>query len=51
MNSDAEVGGDQDNSYKDFLAFVQEDFGPPVDNELAIILERIWGKAKFLERI
>ena len=46
MDSDVEVEGDQDNSYKDLLASVQEDFGPPIDTKLADVLERIWGKAK-----
>ena len=47
MDSDVEVeGGDQDNSYKDFLAPVQEDFGPPTDTKLTDVLERNWGKAK-----
>ena len=30
VDSDVEVEGDQDNSYKDLLASVQEDFGPPI---------------------
>ena len=46
VDSDVEVEGDQDNSYKDLLASVQEDFGPPIDTKLADVLERIWGKAK-----
>ena len=46
MDSDVEVAGDQDNSYKDLLASVQEDFGPPIDTKLADVLERIRGKAK-----
>ena len=46
MDSDVEVEGDQDNSYKDLLASVQEDFGPPIDTKLIDVLERIWGKAK-----
>ena len=46
VDSDVEVEGDQDNSYKDLLASVQEDFGPPIDTKLADALERIWGKAK-----
>ena len=46
MDSDVEVEGDQDNSYKDLLASVQEDFGPPIDTKLADVLERIRGKAK-----
>ena len=47
MDSDVEVeGGDQDKSYKDLLASVQEDFGPPMDTKLADVLEKIWGKAK-----
>ena len=36
----------QDNSYKDLLASVQENFGPPIDTKLADVLERIWEKAK-----
>ena len=32
VESDAKVeGGDQDNLYKDLLAPVQEDFGPPIE--------------------
>ena len=47
MDPNAEVeGGDQDNSYKDLLPSVQEDFGPPIDTKLADVLKRIWGKAK-----
>ena len=46
VDSDVEVEGDQDNSYKDLLASVQEDFGPTIDTKLADVLERIWGKAK-----
>ena len=46
VDSDVEVEGDQDNSYKDLLASVQEDFGPPIDTKMADALERIWGKAK-----
>ena len=46
MDSDVEVEGDQDNSYKVLHATVKEDFGPPIDTKLADILERIWGKAK-----
>ena len=46
VGSDVEIEGDQDNSYKDLLASVQEDFGPPIDTKLADVLERIWGKAK-----
>ena len=42
MDSDVEVEGDQDNSYKDLLASVQED----LDTKLIDVLERIWGKAK-----
>ena len=39
VDSDAEVeGGDQDNSYKDLLPSVQEDFGPPIDTKLADVL-------------
>ena len=46
VDSDVEVEGDQDNSYKVLHATVKEDFGPPIDTKLADILERIWGKAK-----
>ena len=46
MGSDVEVEGDQDNSYKDLLASVQEDFGPSLDTKLTDVLERILGKAK-----
>ena len=46
MDSDVEVEGDQDNSYKDLPATVKEDFGSPIDTKLADTLERIWGKAK-----
>ena len=45
VDSDVKVR-DQDNSCKDLLAFVQEDFGTPIDTKLADILERIWWKAK-----
>ena len=45
VESDVKVR-DQDNSCKDLLAFVQEDFGTPIDTKLADILERIWWKAK-----
>ena len=46
-DSDAEVDrGDQDNSCKNFLASVKEDFSPPIDTNLVDVLERIWGKAK-----
>ena len=39
MDSDAEVeGGDQNNSYKDLLASIQEEFGPPIDTKLADVL-------------
>ena len=42
MDLDVEVEGkDQDNSYKDLLASVQEDFGPPIDTKLADVLEKI----------
>ena len=34
MDSDVEVEGDQDNSYKD-LASLQEDSGQPIDTKLA----------------
>lgn len=44
MDSDAEVGGDQDNSYKGLLASVLVDFSPLLDTKLAGVLERIWGK-------
>ena len=44
VDSDVEVEGDQDNSYKDLLASLQEDSGQPIDTKLADILERIWGK-------
>ena len=47
MDSDVEVEGDQDNSYKDLSANVKEDFGPPIDTKLADILERIWGKVSW----
>ena len=46
MDSDVEIEGDQDNSYKDLPATVKGDFGPSIDTKLADILERIWGKAK-----
>ena len=46
MDSDVEVEWDQDNSYKDLLASIQEDFGPPIDTKMADALGRIWGKAK-----
>ena len=46
VGSDVEIEGDQDNSCKDLLASVQEDFGPSIDTKLADVLERIWGKAK-----
>ena len=46
VDSDVEVEGDQDSSYKDLLASVQKDFGPSIDTKLAYLLERIWGKAK-----
>ena len=49
MDSDVEVEGDQDKSYKDLLASVQEDFGPPIDTKLAGVLEKIWVKAKLGE--
>ena len=42
VDSDAELGGDQDNSYKDPLASVQEDFRSPIDTKLAGVLERTW---------
>ena len=35
VDSDVEVEGDQDNSYKDLLASIREDFGPPIDTRLA----------------
>ena len=38
VDSDVGVEGDQDNSYKDLLASVQEDFGPTIDTKLADIL-------------
>ena len=41
VDSDVKVG-DQDNSSKDLLASVQEDFSKPIDTKLADILERIW---------
>ena len=43
VDSDVEVEGDQDNSYKD-LASLQEDSGQPIDTKLADVLVRIWGK-------
>ena len=46
MDSDVEVEGNQDYSYKDPLASVHEDFDPPTDTKLADVLERIWGKTK-----
>ena len=46
VDSDVEVEGDQNNSYKDLLVSVQEYFGPPIDTKLADVLERILGKAK-----
>ena len=42
VDSDAELWGDQDNSYKDPLASVQEDFRSPIDTKLAGVLERTW---------
>ena len=44
MDSDVEIEGEQDNSYKDLLAYVQEDFDSPTGTMLADVLERIWGK-------
>ena len=44
VDSDADVGGDQDNSYKGLLASVLVDFSPLLDTKLAGVLERIWGK-------
>ena len=51
MDSDIEVEGDQDNSYKDLFAFVQENFGPPIDTKLTDVSERIWGKAKLRAKV
>ena len=45
VESDAKVeGGDQDNSYKDLLASVQEDFGPPIETISQKCQKEFWEK-------
>ena len=46
MDSDAELGGDQDNSIKYLLASVHKGSGPIIDTKLAGVLENIWSMAK-----
>ena len=45
-DSNTKVGGNKNNSNKNLIASVQEDFGRPIKTKLADVLERIWDKAK-----
>ena len=50
VDLDVEEEGHQENSYKDILPSVQEDFGPPIDTKLAGVLDAATSRDKGAQR-